>query len=81
MPSSEDLEKEIAPKPLQMYTKCSQDVVSTSLPTDPESITVDPDTSYCAFLPTDPPLSTIEIDTLASSDLNFSIAHQKGQRF
>jgi len=55
MPSSEDLEKEIVPKLLQLYTKHSKDVVSISLPADLESTTTDHDPPHSASLPTNPP--------------------------
>jgi len=80
MYSSGDLEKEIVPKLLQVYTKHFKNVVSTSLPANIESTTADPDLPHSASLPTDPSLSTVEMHISASSDLDLPIAHQKGKR-
>ena len=62
MPSFGDLEKEIVPKPLQVYTKCFKNVVSASLTAHPEFIVADLDPPYFASLPTDPPLPNVEMD-------------------
>ena len=67
------------PKPLQVYTKRSKDVIFTSLRTDPESIVANPDPHHSASLPTYPPL-TIQMNISASSDLDLRIAHQKGKQ-
>ena len=45
IPSFGHLEKEIIPKPLQVYTKHSKDVVFTSLSTNPKSTVADHDPS------------------------------------
>ena len=49
MPSSGDLEKEIVPKPLQVFIRRSKNLIFISLHVDPESITADPDSFYFAL--------------------------------
>ena len=71
------MEKDSVPKPLQVYTKRFKDVVSTSLHVDPESTVTDSDPPHSTSLPTDPLLFTLEMDTSASYDLDFLIAHRK----
>ena len=75
MPSSENLEKEIIPKSLQVFTRCPKNVVSTSLPTDSESTVIDPGLPNSISLPTAPLLSTVETDTSVSLDFDFPIVH------
>jgi len=49
MPSSEDLDKEIVPKPLQVFTRRSKNVVSTSLSVDLKSRVAGPDPHSAFF--------------------------------
>ena len=47
MPSCRDLEKKIVSKVLQVNTRCSKNVVSTSGSADPESSAIDHDLCIC----------------------------------
>ena len=62
----------------KVYTKCSKNVIFTSLPADLESTSADPDISHSTSLPTDPLFFTVQMDT--SSNLYLSIAHRKSKQ-
>ena len=62
-----------------MYTKCSKNVIFTSLPADPESTSADPDISHSTSLSTDPLFFTVQMDT-SSFNLHLSIAHRKSKQ-
>jgi len=72
MPSSGSLEKDIAPKLLQVYIKRYKDVsVLHSLLIQSLQLLI----MILLIVPIDPPLPTVEMDTSASSDFDLPIAH------